>query len=77
MDLNDVVGADGAYWTNSLGKTFHFMHFIDESTLYHVGSLSARKVEDQIQTFLNGWVQWAGPCKTLYLDPAGECVNDA
>ncbi|CAL1130953.1 unnamed protein product [Cladocopium goreaui] len=76
LDFNDVVGADGAYWTNKNGKTFHFMHFIDEATLYHVGSLSARKVEDQVQTFLNTWVQWAGPCRTLYLDPAGEYVND-
>ena len=75
-DFNDLVGADGAYWTNASGKTFHFMHFIDEATLYHVGGLSARKVEDQIQTFLNIWVQWAGPCKTLYLDPAGEYVNE-
>ena len=77
LDFNDNVGADGAYWTNSSGRTFHFMHCIDELTLYQVGSLSARKVEDQIQTFLNSWVQWAGPCKTLYLDPAGEYVNDA
>ena len=30
LDFNDVVGADGAYWTNKNGKTFHFMHFIDE-----------------------------------------------
>eukprot|EP00435_Cladocopium_sp_Y103_P027437 s224_g6.t1 len=77
LDFNDLVGADGAYWTNSSGKTFHFMHFIDESTLSHVGGLSARKVEDQIQTFLKLWVQWAGPCKTLYLDPAGEYINES
>eukprot|EP00435_Cladocopium_sp_Y103_P022581 s1765_g5.t1 len=76
LDFNDVVGADGAYWTNSTGKTFHFMHFIDESTLYHVGAVSARKVEDQIRVFLQSWVQWAGPCQTLYLDPAGEYVSD-
>ena len=76
LDFNDVVGADGAYWTNKKGKTFHFMHFIDEATLYHVGALSSRKVESQIETFLSTWVQWAGPCRTLYLDPAGEYVND-
>ena len=74
-DFNDVVGADGAYWTNSKGRTFHFMHFIDEATLYHVGALCARKVEDQIEAFLDSWVHWAGPCKTLYLDPAGEYVS--
>eukprot|EP00435_Cladocopium_sp_Y103_P048495 s2024_g14.t1 len=77
LDFNDVVGADGAYWKNKNGRVFHFMHFIDEATLYHVGALSERKVENQIQVFQESWVQWAGPCKTLYLDPAGEYVNDA
>lgn len=51
LDFNDVVGADGAYWRNKSGKVFHFMHFIDESTLFHVGGLSERKVENQIQTY--------------------------
>eukprot|EP00435_Cladocopium_sp_Y103_P042279 s1426_g11.t1 len=77
LDFNDVVGADGAYWKNKVGRVFHFMHFIDEATLYHVGALSERKVENQIQVFQETWVQWAGPCRTLYLDPAGEYVNDA
>ena len=76
LDFNDVVGADGAYWTNAQGKTFHFMHFIDESTLYHLGAVCARKVEDQIRVFLQAWVQWAGPCTLLYLDPAGEYISD-
>ena len=76
-DFNDVVGADGAYWTNRHGKVFHFMHFIDEATLYHVGSRCSRKTEDQIQSFVTNWLQWAGPCQTLYLDPAGEYVSDA
>ena len=77
LDFNDVVGADGAYWRNKNGKVFHFMHFIDESTLFHVGGLSERKVESQIQTYQEIWVQWAGPSRMLYLDPAGEYVNDA
>ena len=59
------------------GKVFHFMHFIDESTLFHVGGLSERKVENQIQSYQEIWVQWAGPSRLLYLDPAGEYVNDA
>ena len=58
------------------GKPFHFMHFIDESTLYHLGAICARKVEDQIHCFLLSWVQWAGRCNLLYLDPAGEYVSD-
>jgi len=61
LDFNDVVGAHGASWTNQRGTTFHFMHFNDEATL---------------QTFLNTWVQWAGPCQVLYLDRAGEYISD-
>ena len=75
LDFNDVVGADGAYWRSSGGVTYHFMHFIDEGTLFHVGQMSGRTTEDQISTFEQAWLQWAGPCKTLYLDPAGEHVS--
>ena len=31
---------------------------------------------DQTRAFEDTWLQWAGPCKTLYIDPAGEYVND-
>ena len=75
-DFNDVVGIDGAYWTNSKGKQFMFVHVIDEGTLYHLGSRSGRTVEEMIQTFENTWQQWAGPCRTVYLDPAGEFVSE-
>ena len=75
-DFNDCVGCDGAYWTNRQGLKFHFMHFIDEATLYHVGVPSGRTTEEQIQVFESVWLNWAGPCKTLYLDPAGEYIND-
>ena len=75
LDFNDVVGADGAYWTSSLGDTYHFMHCIDESTLFHLGQLSGRTTEEQISTFEQVWLHWAGPCKTLYLDPAGEYIS--
>ena len=76
-DFNDVVGADGAHWKASNGQTYHFMHFIDESTLFHLGDVSGRTVPEQISTFENVWLHWAGPCKTLYLDPAGEYVSPA
>ena len=77
LDFNDLVGADGAYWRNKHGRVFHFMHFIDESTLFHVGALSERKVESQIQVYQEAWVHWAGPSRVLYLDPAGEYVSDS
>ena len=75
LDFNDVVGADGAHWKSKMGQTYHFMHFIDESTLFHVGAPSGRTAEEQIRTFEDNWLQWAGPCKTLYLDPAGEYIS--
>eukprot|EP00435_Cladocopium_sp_Y103_P063936 s917_g25.t1 len=75
-DFNDVVGCDGAYWKSGNGVTYHFLHFIDEATMFHLGALSGRTVEEQIMTFENVWLQWAGPCKILYLDPAGEYIND-
>ena len=49
LDFNDVVGADGAYWTSSQGKVFHFMHFVDEATLFHVGAPSGRNFDEQVQ----------------------------
>ena len=76
LDFNDEVGGDGAWWTNSRGRKFHFMHFIDEGTLFHVGAPCGRSTPEQIRVFEDVWLQWAGPCKLLYLDPAGEYVND-
>ena len=75
-DFNDVVGCDGVYWKGVRGVTYHFLHFIDESTLFQLGAVSGRSVEEQISTFEDVWLQWAGPCKVLYLDPAGEYIND-
>ena len=64
LDFNDVVGCDGAFWTSSLGKKYHFMHFIDEATLFHVGIHSDRHFEAQVKAFETAWLTWAGPCKT-------------
>ena len=76
LDFNDVVGGDGAYWTSGKGQKYHFMHFIDEATLYHVGVSSGRHFEEQVKAFETAWTQWAGPCRLLYLDPAGEYATD-
>ena len=76
LDFNDIVGADGAYWTNSAGKMFHFMHYIDEGTLFHVGCPTGRTTREQVRAFETTWLNWAGPCRMLYLDPAGEYRND-
>lgn len=57
LDFNDVVGCDGAYWTSSRGQKFHFMHFIDEATLYHVGVASGREFPEQVRAFETAWTQ--------------------
>ena len=62
LDFNDIIGGDGAYWTSSQGKVYHFMHFIDEATLFHVGVQSGRNFDEQVQAFETAWTQWAGPC---------------
>ena len=43
--------------------------------LFHLGAPSGRTVEEQIRVFEDVWLHWAGPCKTLYLDPAGEYIS--
>ena len=60
---------DGAYWTNKKGTMFFFTHIIDQGTLW---APSGREIAEQIRIWENLWFQWAGPCKALYLDPAGE-----
>ena len=75
-EFNDCVGCDGVYWKSRAGVVYHFMHFIDEATLFHLGTPSGRTVEEQIKTLEDTWLHWAGPCKILYLDPAGGYVND-
>ena len=45
-------------------------------TLFHLGTPCNRNTKDQIRALENTWLQWAGPCKTLCIDPAGEYVND-
>ena len=77
LDFNDVIGGDGAYWTSAQGKVYHFMHFIDEATLFHVGVHSGRSFEEQVHALETAWTQWAGPCKLIYLDPAGEYATES
>ena len=70
LSFNDVVGVDVAFWKNDQGESFPFVHFLDEGTLFHLGSSCAETSESQIDCFENSWLSWAGPPKQLYLDPA-------
>ena len=37
--------------------------------------MSGRTTEEQITTFDQVWLQWAEPCKKLYLDPPGKYIS--
>ena len=75
-DFGDTIGMDVAYWTNSAGEKFMFTHVIDEATLFHQAVATGRTAEDQFAVLADSWFKWAGPCKVLYVDPAGEYVGD-
>ena len=75
-DFGDVIGMDVAYWTNSAGKTFMFTHVLDEATLFEQAEATGRTQQEQFEVLADHWFQWAGPCKTLYVDPAGEYTGD-
>ena len=75
-DFGDVVGMDVAYWTNSAGKKFLFAHVVDEATLFQQAIATGRTPEEKFEVLADHWFQWAGPCQTLYVDPAGEYNSD-
>ena len=73
LGFHEVVGVDIAVWTNHQGQQFSFSHVIDEGTLFHVGGpVENTDAESQIRAFQRSWLLWAGPPKTIYVDPASE-----
>ena len=46
------------------------MRVLDEGTLFHVAQSCATDTEAQIAALENYWIDWAGPPKELYVDPA-------
>ena len=71
-DFGDVAGMDVAYWTGRAGQQHLFTHVIDEATLFQQAVASGRTTEEQFAVLADTWFQWTGPCKVLYIDPAGE-----
>ena len=61
---------DVTSWTNGRGQEFKFVHFLDEGTLFHVAQPCSMDTESQIGALENYWINWAGPPKELYADPA-------
>ena len=77
ISFNTKVGMDLVSWRNSKGKEFHFVHFIDEATLFHLGAECLQGATGVIGMFEQVWVTWAGQPQEVYVDPGGEFVSDA
>ena len=77
LAFNTKVGMDLVSWRSGKGTEFHFVHFIDEGTLFHLGAECSQGAEGVIELFEQGWVSWAGQPREVYVDPGGEFVSDA
>ena len=75
-DFGDIVGMDVAYWTGRAGQQHLFTHVIAEATLFQQAVATGRTPEEQFSALADTWFQWTGPCKVLYIDPAGEYNSD-
>ena len=76
LGFNEVLGMDVVSWRNGRGQEFHFVHFLDEGTLFHQGQPCQRDADDQLQALENTWISWAGPPQQVYTDPAREYTSE-
>ena len=77
LAFNTKVGMDLVTWRNAKGHDFHFVHFLDESTLFHLGSECRGGASEVMEHFETVWANWAGYPQEVYVDPGGEFVSDA
>ena len=78
LDFNDKIFLDGVSWTSKQGQSYHFYHFLDQATNYHVAiPAPSRTAEQAIQKTMEAWLQWAGPPNMLVTDPATEFTSEA
>ena len=66
--FNAKVGMDWVSWRNAKWHPLHFVHFIDEGTLFHLGAV--------IEQFETVWVSWAGVPQEVYVDPGSKFVSE-
>ena len=76
IGFNNTIGMDSATWTSKTGQMYTFLHVVDEGTLFQTAAPSAQDVDSLIQTFQRIWLMWAGPPRTVYLDPASAYNSD-
>eukprot|EP00435_Cladocopium_sp_Y103_P018404 s1763_g4.t1 len=77
LDFNDKVFVDGVSWTSKAGQSFHFYHFLDQATNFHVAiPAPSRTAEQAILKTSEAWFNWAGPPNTLVMDSATEFTSE-
>ena len=77
LDFNDKVLMDGIKWTSKQGQSFHFYHFLDQATNFHVAVPAPNRTAEQaIQKTTEAWLQWAGTPNMLVTDPATEFTSE-
>ena len=77
MDFNHKVYMDGISWTNHAGKSFHFYHFLDAGTNFHMAIIApSRLTADAISIISQHWISWAGAPSNLIVDAATELNNE-
>ena len=69
IGFNHTMGLDGADWTSAAGAQYHFVHFIDEGTLFHVARPCREDAVSQMEAFEDFWMSWAGPPPKLVCGP--------
>eukprot|EP00435_Cladocopium_sp_Y103_P024990 s1678_g6.t1 len=73
IDFGDKVSVDGVSWTNKQGTVFHFYHYLDHGTNYHVATVAPNRTTEHAIDKLNAaWVNWAGPPNEFMADAASE-----
>ena len=78
MDFGDKVSVDGISWTSKSGNVFHFYHYLDYGTNYHVAVIAPnRTAEHAIEKLNMAWVNWAGPPNEFMADAATEFESEA
>lgn len=77
MDFGDKVSVDGISWTSKSGNVFHFYHYLDYGTNYHVAVIAPnRTAEHAIEKLNAAWVNWAGPPNEFMADAATEFESE-
>lgn len=77
LDFNDKVFIDGITWTSKNGQSFHFYHFLDQATNFHVAiPAPSRTAEQAIAKISEAWFNWAGLPNTLVMDSATEFTSE-